>query len=454
MTGAAVLAVLWPLGRRAARLAAPGEVAVYRDQLEEVRRDRAAGQIGEAEAAAAEREISRRLLAAADANAADTADTPMLAPPRRRRVAAVAILVLLPICAGAVYLALGSPSLPDQPLAERLAASRAGPSIQGLIAQVEAHLERQPDDGRGWEVIAPIYLRLGRFDEAVKARRNALRLNGETAERQAALGEALVFAANGVVTGEARAAFDRALALDPAHVQAAYFTGLAAEQDGDRTRANEIWGALLASAPPDAPWVEFVRRAVEGVDTDAERPAGAEQMAASPAPKPDQRNPMIRGMVERLAQRLQREGSDPEGWVRLIRSYVVLGEPEKAHAAAADARRALASEPAKLQQFEDQVKALDLAQRAPDAGQTASLPAPKPDQRDPMIRGMVERLAQRLQHEGSDPEGWVRLIRSYVVLGEPEKARAAASDARRALASEPAKLQQFEDQVKALGLQG
>jgi cytochrome c-type biogenesis protein CcmH len=364
MTGAAVLAVLWPLARRPNRLASASDIAIYRDQLEEVRRDRAAGQIGVGEAAAAEREVSRRLIAAADAGATDIGSAASNATTRRRRVAAVTVLVLLPIGAAGIYLGLGSPTLPDQPLAPRLAASRGGQSVESLIAQVEAHLERRPDDGRGWELIAPVYVRLGRFDDAVKARRSALRLNGETAEREAALGEALVFAANGVVTTEAKAAFDRAVALDAAHVQARYFIGLAAEQDGDRDRAAATWQALLADAPPDAPWIEFVRRALERVvDANADRrPSGPseEQIAASSGLSNDQRNAMIRGMVERLSQRLERDGSDPEGWLRLVRSYMVLGEPDKARAAAGDARRALAGDPTKLRHFEDLVKALGL----------------------------------------------------------------------------------------------
>jgi cytochrome c-type biogenesis protein CcmH len=363
MTGAAVLAVLWPLARRPNRSGSASDIAVYRDQLEEVRRDRAAGQIGEGEAAAAEREVSRRLIAAADASATDVGGAPSDATTRRRRTAAVAVLVLLPIGAAGIYLGLGSPTLPDQPLAPRLATSRGSQSVEGLIAQVEAHLERRPDDGRGWEVIAPVYMRLGRFDDAVQARRSALRLNGETAEREAALGEALVLAANGVVTAEAKAAFDRAAALDAAHVQARYFIGLAAEQDGDRDRAAAIWQALLADAPPDAPWVEFVRRALERVDANADRrPSGPneEQIAASAGLSDDQRNAMVRGMVERLSRRLERDGSDPEGWLRLVRSYMVLGEPDKARAAAGDARRALAGDPTKLRHFEDLVKALGI----------------------------------------------------------------------------------------------
>jgi cytochrome c-type biogenesis protein CcmH len=278
------------------------------------------------------------------------------------------MLVLLPLGAVAIYLALGSPTLPDQPLASRLAASHGRQSIENLIIQVEEHLERRPDDGRGWELIGPIYTRLGRFDDAVKARRNALRLNGETADREAALGEALVFAANGVVTEEAKAAFDRALALNAAHVQARYFLALAAEQDGQPKRAAELWQALLADAPADAPWGEVVRRSLERVQGGGtvegrgtvERGPTEEQIGAASGLAPDQRNSMIRDMVARLAERLERDGSDPEGWLRLVRSYMVLGEPDRAHAAAGEARRVLSADPVKLQRFEDLVKPLGL----------------------------------------------------------------------------------------------
>src|SRR5215831_6271056 len=209
MTVTAVLAVLWPLARRGGAPRSGSDVAVYRDQLDEVERDRAAGLIEDKEAAAARIEVSRRLIAAVDAQ--PSRDAPAGATWRRRAVAAVALLAL-PLGAGTLYLALGSPSQPDQPLAARLAAARGGSqSIDSLVAQVEAHLERNPGDGRGWEVIAPIYLRLGRFDEAVKARRKVLSLNGASAERESALGEALVFAANGLVTAEAKAAFERAV---------------------------------------------------------------------------------------------------------------------------------------------------------------------------------------------------------------------------------------------------
>jgi cytochrome c-type biogenesis protein CcmH len=364
MTAAAIFAVLWPLARRTNQLRSGSDVAVYRDQLDEIERDRAAGLIEDNEAAGAQVEVSRRLIAAVDAQAQSGAPAVVataIAGTWRRRAVAVVALAVLPIGAASFYLSVGSPSLPDQPLAPRLAAARNTQSFDGLIERVETHLEQNPNDGRGWEVIAPIYTRLGRFEDAVKARRNALRLNGDTAPRAAALGEALVLAANGVVTAEAKAAFEKAVALDGSDVQARYFLGLAAEQDGNRAQAAEIWRALIAAAPPDAPWRDFIQRALARVGA-ATAPGGPteEQVAASSDLSPEQRSTMIRGMVARLAERLQTDGSDVEGWMRLVRSYMVLGESDKARAAVADARRALAGDPAKLRRLDELVKGLGL----------------------------------------------------------------------------------------------
>src|SRR6185437_16163965 len=179
MTAAAIFAVLWPLSRRTP-LRRGSDIAVYRDQLNEVARDRAAGLIGEVEAEAARVEVSRRLLAAADA-AATEIPAPEAGARWRRRATAVVALALLPIGAVLLYLALGSPQLPGEPLAARMSAPNENRTIESLIAQVENHVEQNPNDGRGWEVLAPVYMRLGRFDDAVRAWRNAIRLNGSNA---------------------------------------------------------------------------------------------------------------------------------------------------------------------------------------------------------------------------------------------------------------------------------
>jgi len=355
MTAVAIFAVLWPLADRNRKGRSGSDLAVYRDQLDEIQRDRAAGLIGEAEAEAARVEVSRRLIGAADAQAATSGPLPAGTAIWHRRLVAIIALVVLPIGAGAFYLDVGSPELPGQPLSARTSDPQ-DQSIDRLVAQVEAHLDRNPEDARGWEVIAPVYLRLGRFDDAIKARRNLLRLDGETAERQADLGETLVAAANGVVTAESKAAFERAVALDAEDVRGRYFLGRAAEQDGRRADAVSIWRAMVKGAPANAPWAGFVR----GELARLEGGPSTDDLAAAADLAPEQRIAMIRSMVERLSERLHHDGSDLEGWLRLVRSYMVLGESDKARAAVGDARRALVSDPEKLRQIDKLVKGLGL----------------------------------------------------------------------------------------------
>ncbi|MBM3529012.1 MAG: c-type cytochrome biogenesis protein CcmI [Alphaproteobacteria bacterium] len=363
MTGVAILAVLWPLSRRAPA-SAGSDIEVYRDQLDEIERDRAAGLIGVAEAEAARVEVSRRLIAAADAAGAEAAPGPDAASNAnwRRRAAAIAALIVLPLVGAGFYLPLGSPDRPGQSRTDVRELSPEQRSIAELIGRVEAHLEQNPDDGRGWEVLSPVYMRLGRFQDAVKARRNVLQLLGVTADRETDLGEALAAAANGVITAESKAAFERALRLDPADVRARFFMGHAAEQDGRPNDAADMWRKLLAEAPPGAPWVGIVRESLARVDPSSPAPRGpsAEDVAAAAELAPEQRAAMVQGMVERLAERLKQDGGDVEGWLRLMRAYMVMGDKAKAQAAAADARRALAGDAEKLRRVDELMKGLGL----------------------------------------------------------------------------------------------
>ena len=380
MTITALGAVVWPLLRARGMAATGSDLAVYRDQLEEIERDRSEHRIEPDEAEAARVEVSRRLLAAA--NAANTKPESMGAVGRRRLAALAVAGVVLPLVAVALYGVLGSPELPGQPLASRSSNSEdalARSSIGQLLARVEAHLAENPNDGRGWEIVAPVYMKLERYDDAAKARRQAILLLGETPARDVDLGEAMTAAANGVISEEAKVAFDRAIKLDAENYKAQFYLGLAAEQDGNMEEASRIWQSLIAKAPADAPWLVIVRQALERVDSPAagalaaaaDRASKAAAPKAEPGPRPDdvaaagemtdaQRSQMIRGMVDRLASRLHDDGSDLDGWLRLLRAYKVLGENAKAKEAVAEARAALANEPDKLRRLDAAIKDLDV----------------------------------------------------------------------------------------------
>jgi cytochrome c-type biogenesis protein CcmH len=356
MTAAAIFAVLWPLGRGRRLQNDASEAAVYKDQLTEIDRDVAAGLIGSSEAEAARVEISRRLLAAAE----NQRDPPIASNIRLRRSAAVIALVGLPIVVVALYLPLGSPRLGDFPLAQRTRAPDVTQPLDNLVAQVEAHLEKNPTDGRGWSVLAPVLARLGRYDDAVRAYHNSITYNGDSAERRADLGETLAAAAGGVVTSEAKSEFERAIALNADEVKASYFLGVAAEQDGRTAEAASIWRAMLARAPTDAPWRPLVQAALARVGGSAAPVLSDDAVAAAKGMNESDRGAMIRGMVERLASRLKQNGDDVEGWLRLVRAYMVMGDRDKAKSALTDARQAVANDAERLRQLNEGLKNLGL----------------------------------------------------------------------------------------------
>lgn len=368
LAAAASLSVLVPLYRARPAASGPAEdVSIYRDQLGEVDRDLDRGVIGEREAAAARTEIARRLIQADRAAAVP----PVPASETRRRIATLAGLVGVPVVAVAAYLALGSPDLPDIPLASRLSAPVESQDIAVLVSRVEAHLRDNPDDAEGWQVLAPVYARLGRFDDAANAYANVVRTAGSTVASESALGEALVRANDGAVTAEARAAFERAAALDPAAIQPRFYLALALGQEGRRDEAVAALKALAQSAPKDAPWLPMVETVIAKLeastaDGPAAPPAAAPPAATGPSAadveaaaglSAEDRAAMIEGMVGQLAARLEANPDDPAGWARLIRSYMVLGRPDDATAALAKARTALAGKAEALATVEAEARA-------------------------------------------------------------------------------------------------
>ena len=363
LTALAVLFVLTPLmrGRSDAAASETGDLSVYRDQLGEIDRDREAGLMADDEAEAARSEISRRLLRAArrdDGTHGGGSRT-------RSRVVAVLALVLIPAATVAGYLAIGRPDMPDAPLAERLAAKSGDQSIDTLVARVEAHLAANPNDVRGWEVIAPVYMRLGRMDDAARAWRSAIRLAGPDERRGIGLGEALVAAADGTIGPEAQDAFREVLKVAPNAVLPRMYLAAALGQDEKWTEAVEAWKALVAAGTDADPWMPVVREELAKAEAAASgkpmpepaappqagaTPPGpsAEQVEAAGAMSAEDRSKMVGDMVARLDERLKTSGGTIQEWERLIRAYRVMGRTADAEAALGRARTALATDAAAL----------------------------------------------------------------------------------------------------------
>ncbi len=335
VTGLVMLAVLTPLGRTSVRPIASADArAMYDAQLSDIARDLDRGVIAPAEAELARAEIARRLIVASK-HSDDSVDTVGEATYRRRRAASAIILSTIPLVALSLYGAKGSPHLPALPLAARMSGDPATMDMAVALSRVENHLQLNPSDGKGWEILAPIYLRTGRYDDAVRAYANAATHLGPTMERLVDVGEARFLAAGGVVTAEARAVFEEARKLAPLSPKGLFYLAIAREQDGDKVGAVADLKALLNSAPAGAEWAPMV----------ADRLAQVEgRPQAMPQAMPQDRMAAIRGMVDGLAARLAAQGGSAEEWGRLVRARAVLGEKALAEEALAGARKALAAD--------------------------------------------------------------------------------------------------------------
>ncbi len=334
MTGLAMGFVLWPLAFRARQAAQETrmetrEADFYRAQLDEIGRDVERGQLPAAEAASARAEAARRLLAVGENQPPAAASSAL----GRRRAAAAAIFVIVPAVALGVYEKVGEPDLPDEPLAARKMDLKAPGAIEAAVAKIEAHLMKAPDDRRGWQVLAPIYMELGRYADAAGAYRRLVALGDDAPAVHAEFGQALVAMSEGVVTAEARAEFDKA----PNAPMAKFYRALADEQDGKTAQAKEAYVALAPEAAGNLPWMLGLRSHLAALNGGG--PA-ATPTNASPNFSPDQRK-MIETMVQGLADRLAKQGGNAGEWARLIRAYSVLHEPDKAKDALASARKAL-----------------------------------------------------------------------------------------------------------------
>lgn len=349
MTALCLFAVLRPLLQSQQSLAdeTHEDIAVYRDQLNEIEREKASGLIGDQEADAAHAEISRRLLRAAarhDAEEDDRSD-PGQHVAFRRLVAACSIIGI-PALGLAIYLSAGSPSLPGQPHASRQTLPAANQDMATLVARAEAQMRERPDDVRGWRVLAPAYRSLRRYSDSAYALEQVLRIEGRQPAVLAEYGEALVFTEAGVISKKARDVFEEANRLDKKLVKPQYYLALEAVQDGKPELAVTRWQALLRTAPADAPWRGQIETALARVQNSlkqaqsnerpSKQPAGQkapsgvgpaldrETLASARDLTADQRSEMIQSMVQRLAARLDKNGGDLDSWFRLARAYAVL----------------------------------------------------------------------------------------------------------------------------------
>ena len=370
LTIVAILAVLLPLARHKKAMLSPqtNDLEVYRDQLREVEADAARGMIDAQSAEQAKAEIGRRILLAQKAAGGD--DTAAAGTAFTRWASMLAILSV-PAVAVTVYLLYGSPEVPSMPLAQRMSDKANANSVADLVARAEAHLAQNPNDVRGWDVLAPIYLRLGRASDSVNAFRSAIRLGGENSNRLLGLGVALIGVSGGTITADAESYLNKAASLDANDIRPQIYLAQAQLQDGRPEAAIARLQGMLDRAPADVAWRAEIQQSIADIrqrqsgtaasttnaPADAAPIAGAngpsqQEMEAAASMNEADRRAMIEGMVARLDEKLRDNGGTVDDWKRLLRAYMVIDNKQAAMDALQRARGALDEKArAELEQF-------------------------------------------------------------------------------------------------------
>ena len=353
-----------------------GHVEVLRSQLADVDAQLASGAISQVDAEGLRTEIKRRLLA--EGRAADVPARPL--PAHSMPWIAIGLSAVVALAATGLYATMGRPELTDNAAApappQQAAAAPAHPmgEVSTMVAQLEAQLQQTPDNAEGWRMLGWSYMHLKRPADAAKAYAKAAALAPGNGDYLSAEGEAQTLAVGGQVNGDALKTFKAALAAAPDDPRARYYLGIAKDQSGDHKGAMEDWIALLKSAPADAPWAAEVRGFVErtarerGEDISNRLPP-APAAAAPPGPSPaevaavskmspGEQQAMIHGMVDKLAGELKQNPRDADGWIRLMRARMVMGEADKAAQALRDATKAFADQPQQQAELRDQARAL------------------------------------------------------------------------------------------------
>lgn len=339
MTLAACAALYYASAARPVNAAAAGDGAMeghFRRQFKEIDEDLAGGRLLAGEAGAARAEIAREVVRQrreAGARAAAPAMPSFVVPLSLLGVAVVAF---------AAYAALGRPDLPSQPIASRPDAAAANISVDQAVTAVEARLAANPNDLRGWQVIAPIYMQSGAYAKAEHAFRQILALSPPTADSETDLAEALIMEGNGTTGPEALDLLNKAAALDPRHVRSRFYLASAATQAGRYAEAVNDWNAVIALGTEADAWMPAAKTGLAAAEAgrDGQPLPAAGAAPADAGTTAGVAQPAVLAMVKGLSDRLTAQGGSLAEWTQLVRSEIVLGDLARAQSAYDAARKA------------------------------------------------------------------------------------------------------------------
>jgi cytochrome c-type biogenesis protein CcmH len=264
---------------------------VIREQLAELDADLANGKLDKAQYDAARKDVEQELLYDLGTTGNEPADKPV----RSGRWLTLLIIPAIPLCAVLLYQLMGSAELIDRIQQARISQTQPAQqpsqppgSIEDMVAKLAERLQQQPDDLKGWVMLARSYAIMKRYSDSEAAYATALRLGGENADLLTDYADAMVMADGGAFNDESAALLTRALELEPDNLKGLWLAGHWKNQSGAYQEAIDYWQRAAAKLPPDSKDVAVITSQISelqaklGIDAEPV-PAPAASVAAAGA---------------------------------------------------------------------------------------------------------------------------------------------------------------------------
>ncbi len=314
-------------------------IAVYKAQLQELEADQSNGVLSATEAASARLEIERRLLKIAD-NSNRKTKAQNSKTSSSLMVGAAVIILLLSV---GFYLKIGMPAMPDfilkdqdHSIAKRAEKIVGSQDMVREVADIKAHLISSPDDIKAIRALGQYQSELRNKAEAAQAYQRWYELAPDNIDAAVVYAESLIMLSEGRVGPAAVLVLNRARSIQPQNPGARHYLALAQYQQGNISQALASWKSLEADTKAGAPWLRQLRRWIGQAEKDlglpsATMPSLSEEKRASLAEMtPEEQAEMIRSMVARLQDKMDKNPTNIEGWFQLAKAYEVLGQRENA----------------------------------------------------------------------------------------------------------------------------
>ncbi|MFK5892738.1 MAG: c-type cytochrome biogenesis protein CcmI [Pseudomonadota bacterium] len=225
-------------------------VDIAKDQLSILEADFAANEISQEEYNSLKYELESSLIDdISPSNSEQVQAVPLDTSSANQKILIALVIIFIPLCSVLFYQKLGMPGFIDGSALQAAnntqhSKSANNPSVEEMIGMLISKLKENPNDQKGWFLLARTYMALEKFDEAYKVYEKLLSLTGDDPAILVSMADALAMTTGGKISGEPEKLILRALKIAPDNITGLWLIGIAEKEKGNNPAALKYWNRL------------------------------------------------------------------------------------------------------------------------------------------------------------------------------------------------------------------